>query len=160
MNFWGDGIWHKVRLTIPVEIFTAMNKSSITFAELMQSLEEWEEWRNKTLQTNIGSGTQFLSCGNNLFAFSVYKDEFCVWDESGNTSVLHCGIDSSNVPSKDFIDQLHETLNNYNNGICRCSDCGIGMTKDDVAGRYFAGIYCKNCWDKEWKAIEAAETYA
>lgn len=159
MNFWGDGIWQKVRLIMPVEMFVAMSKSSVTFTELEQSLEEWQEWRNKTLQTNIGNQTQFLSCKNNLFAFSVYKNEFCVWNESGSISVLHCSIDNNSAPSKHFIDQLYEKLNNYNDGIYHCSDCGVSITKNDIAGRYFAGIYCKNCWNREWKTVEAAETY-
>ncbi len=157
MNFWGNRIWDKVRLIMPVEIFKEMNRSAITFAELRQSLKEWEDWRNKTLQINIGSSTHFLSYGDNLFDFSIYKDEFCVWDENGTTSVLHCRIDNSSVPSKEFIDQLYEKLNNYNNGIFTCSDCGAKITS--VAGRYFAGIYCKNCWERKWKAVEAAETY-
>lgn len=157
MNFWGSGIWDEVRLIIPIETFDAMYKSDITFAELQKGLEEWQDWRNKTLQINIGNSTQFISCGDNLFAFSVHKDEFYIWNERGSTSVLSCRIDGNNTPSKDFIDRLYEKLNDYNNGVFTCSDCGAKITS--VAGRYFSGIYCKDCWKRKWKAVESAETY-
>ena len=63
-----------------------------------------------------------------------------------------------------FINELHEYGYNtyyedYSHEIIRCSDCEVAMSKDEIAGRYFAGVYCSDCWERKWKAIEAAETY-
>jgi len=38
------------------------------------------------------------------------------------------------------------------NGLLPCCDCGIVMTKTDVAGSRFAGRYCPICWAKYQKA--------
>jgi formamidopyrimidine-DNA glycosylase len=47
----------------------------------------------------------------------------------------------------------------YGRGYVRCSDCETKIKTSEIAGRYFAGVYCKDCWDGKWKAIEAKENY-
>lgn len=44
-------------------------------------------------------------------------------------------------------------------GIISCSGCGEDIKEEDVAGNYFAGRYCKNCWETKYKKIEASENY-
>lgn len=41
-----------------------------------------------------------------------------------------------------------------------CSDCDKLIEFEDVAGRYFSGLFCEPCWEETWKEVEARETYA
>ena len=58
--------------------------------------------------------------------------------------------------------QIHvnDVLDRYSRGYIVCSDCGTEHKREEIKkNRCSAGIYCDNCWNKKWKAIEAKETY-
>lgn len=159
LNFWGNRIYRDVRLVLPAEIFSEMRRGDVTFNDLEQNLEEWLKWRNKTLQTNIGNNSQFLSYKGYSFSFSIYCQEFCLWDEKGATSFGSYEIKNDEPPTNEFIDWLNKKLQNYDKGIINCSDCDKEMKRREIAGRYFAGVYCKDCWESKWRAVEATEDY-
>ena len=86
--------------------------------------------------------------------------EVTLWADNGRT-VLFCNEDfdcfeSDIIP---LVDEIFEVIEDKENGIIRCSDCGKKISVNEIAGHYFAGSYCKHCWDTKWKAIEAKETY-
>ncbi len=54
---------------------------------------------------------------------------------------------------------LFVALDLFDEGKAHCSDCKNIMVMAEMGGRYFGGIYCQSCWDREWKAVEAKETY-
>ena len=93
-----------------------------------------------------------------IFIFEIYGNEVHLWNESGITSLYRKNIDK-NSSFLDIYEQLKHTMDLYNNGIIYCSDCGKEMKIEEVAGRYFAGLYCRECWEREWKEKEARETY-
>jgi hypothetical protein len=61
--------------------------------------------------------------------------------------------------SADCLKRIDKCLNDYMRGFINCSDCKKQIKKSDIAGRYFAGVYCKDCWEGKWEATEAKETY-
>lgn len=151
--------WKKVRFVMSPDVFWKMNKEDIPFAKLETTLDKWIDLRNKFQHSNIGHGSQYLFYEDKFFTFSVYEYEFCLWDEWGSTSLLNCKIDGKSPPTKEFVTQLFERLDDYINNICCCSGCAVKLKKDEIAGRYYAGIYCKDCWDSKWRDIEAADDY-
>ena len=95
--------------------------------------------------------------------------ELIVWADLGNTSLytstFSCKWDEK-IPSN-VIQELEKVIKDYVQGLIPCSDCGRKVEKSKV-GRYFAGIYCPECWsgvtgkykDKGgWRKIEVQETY-
>ena len=54
---------------------------------------------------------------------------------------------------------MSKAAKEYTKGIVYCSGCGKEIQKKDIAGRYLAGVYCADCWEQTYKAIEAKETY-
>jgi len=55
--------------------------------------------------------------------------------------------------------EIYTAIDDFTRGVVQCSHCGTKIKKEEVAGRYFAGVYCTECWEGKYKAIEARETY-
>lgn len=91
--------------------------------------------------------------------FNIYR--YNLWDSVGNThlsdGVFAC--DSDKPIPQNIQKEIAEAAKKFDNGIVACSDCGEEIKKAEAGGRYFAGVYCQECWDSEWKAREAKETY-
>ena len=92
------------------------------------------------------------------FAFGIYDNQFCLWHE-GHDSLGEKKINMNSTPDEKFIKWVDEKINNKIEGKINCSDCGKLINEKEIAGRYFAGLYCKDCWERTWKEIEAKETY-
>ena len=102
-----------------------------------------------------------------LFTIQFHKQRntntwsWAMWDACGHSSI---GKGSFTVSldqpmPKNTIKTIVQLCDDYNHNIIRCSGCGNHINRDDIAGRYFAGVYCQHCWDTKYKAIETAETY-
>ena len=59
----------------------------------------------------------------------------------------------------EFIKWIEKVTDDYLKGVVKCSDCKKTILESEIAGRYFAGIYCEDCWNSKWKKIEEKETY-
>ena len=112
-----------------------------------------------------------------LFSLAVYKQntvydyEINVWDYKGLPSICvnKFHIDNFDDPiPKNIIDELQVATEKYSKGFVQCSDCGNEISIENAGGRYFAGIYCIDCWlgstgEKKgiggWKYIESQESY-
>jgi hypothetical protein len=44
-------------------------------------------------------------------------------------------------------------------GVIPCSECSTKIKTHEVAGRWFAGVYCKECWEGGIKQQEAKQNY-
>lgn len=154
----GARIWDKTNLLLPVEIFEEMKRLNVSFKELDNIIDSHTEWRNKAFGINIGHSCVKLVTNGMEFAFSVTGD-FTIWDSKGSTALGTYDIVTNASPTKEFIDWLHQIIDDYSHKIIHCSDCGKPLPDGKCAGRYFAGVYCKDCWEREWRAIEAAEDY-
>ena len=76
--------------------------------------------------------------------------------EHGTDAIIVCGTtgESATMPDYEHISVVEYCVKKVN-----CSACDKEITYNEIAGRYFAGIYCKECWENKYKEIEAKETY-
>lgn len=125
------------------------------------------KWDNKTNQV-----LQILS-GGSMFSFSVtimhFKGqsrnwELSFWDVTGSVSLHNTSFpvvdEDTDVIPKEKFDTIIEILKDYSKGFIRCSKCKTRIPVSEIAGSYFAGRYCDECWNKRgMKEIEAKETY-
>lgn len=154
----GARIWDKSNLLLPVEIFDEMKRLNVNFKELDDIIDSYIEWRNEAFGINIGHSCVKLVANNMKFVFSVTRD-FTIWDSDGSTTLGGYDIDCNAPPTSEFMDWLYQIIDDYSHKIIHCSDCGRSLPNGNHAGRYFAGVYCKDCWERKWRAIEAAEDY-
>ena len=99
--------------------------------------------------------------------------EVTIWDYKGNSTVGVWGKKYESDEDKltrEEIRDVKKRLEEYSHHIQHCSDCGSTMPPDktiiktdehqkEYGGQYFTGRFCKDCWERKWKAIEAKETY-
>jgi len=99
--------------------------------------------------------------------------EITIWDYKGNSTVGVWHKPYTSNDDKLTIDEIvdiKKRLEEYTYHIQHCSDCQSTMPSDksirktenhqkEYGGQYFAGRYCKDCWERKYKAIEAKETY-
>lgn len=64
------------------------------------------------------------------------------------------------IPS-DILKTMINLCELWISGRIHCSDCKKVTDADGARKRhYFAGRYCQSCWNRKWKAVEAAESYS
>ncbi len=109
-----------------------------------------------------GYGTEFafmLSKHTHMTTKETWYD-LSVWDSLGHTSVISGIVPEDICERRDFVKKVLDTSELFTMGKLHCSDCGKVVNYQEVSGnRYFAGIYCNDCWERKWKAIEAKENY-
>lgn len=124
-------------------------------------------WDNKTSQV-----LQIVS-GGSMFAFSVTLNnhkgkskywELTFWDVSGNISVFATTTpvidEETDIIPKEKLETIVKNLLDYSNGYIRCTRCKKQIKQSEIAGQYFAGKYCDDCWNNGGvKEQEARETY-
>ena len=162
----GESIWSDNQLLLSANIFKEMNRCEVTFKQLAEFKEEYIKFRNNFFKGSPCNTEIYLQRNGNKFAFSIYypsnslatKGEFNLWYE-GHEALGECEIDEKSVPGENFIKWLDEKISNKLEGKINCSDCGKIISEKEIAGRYFAGQYCKECWEGKWKEIESKETY-
>ena len=94
-----------------------------------------------------------------IFKLGIYRDSIAIWDEKGTTSLGEIQYDKESTTFNEVYNYLHNIMDEYCKGLIHCSDCEKLIPMKDVAGHYFAGSYCRDCWERKWKEIEAKETY-
>lgn len=99
--------------------------------------------------------------------------EITLWDYHGSVTV---GVwkkkyeSDSDCLTNDEIRDIKKRLDEFSYHVLHCSDCQSTMPSDETikktehhekeyGGQYFAGHFCKDCWERKWKAIEAKENY-
>lgn len=144
----------------PVNIFKSMRDSNWTFQQLKDFLFEFVEFRNKLLGSHYANQEVYLMRENRRFAFyfSSVNDTFKLWDDYSRF-LGEFKINSKDIPSVEFIKWIEKVTDDYLRGVVKCSDCKKTILENEIAGRYFAGIYCEDCWNSKWKKIEEKETY-
>lgn len=175
-NTFGNYIWQGTWLTLPLypwfddktkqvytrNIFKVMQEFEVTFVELKEMLDSYVKWRNDTFGRHCNNDEYYLMRENKRFAFTVainpQDNVFCLWDDFSQ-SLGSCKVDIKKPPSDGFIYWIENITKEYCDGDIHCSSCGQQIKQKEIAGRYFAGIYCKDCWESKYKDIEAKETY-
>jgi formamidopyrimidine-DNA glycosylase len=97
-----------------------------------------------------------LSKARNTNVFTLH-----VWEHMGQQSIGNVSfeVDGGGHANQNTFSGIKSRMDSWSEGFVRCSGCGEKIERDKIAGRYFAGVYCQNCWDTKYKAIEAKETY-
>lgn len=158
-NF-GDFFWNDMWLCFPSYIFKIMQKKSVTFEEFKKMLDGYIHSRKLIFKTSCDNSNYYIVRNNIRFCFGIYSGNFSLWDETGMRSLGHYNINNNEIPSDQFIDWIEQVTKNFCDGLVPCSDCKKIIPKEKIAGHYFAGIYCDDCWNHHgWKEKEANETY-
>lgn len=170
-----DSIWQGFSFNFPIypwfnettrqvynkNIFREMVITETTWGQLDEMLEDFKNLRNKYIGYNLGNSSNYLVRENKRFIFSNHGGLFSLWDDF-DQSLGHFSLGKNyknEVPSEEFIKWIEKVTKEYCEGVVHCSDCGREIKKSEIAGRYFAGIYCKDCWKSKWRETEAKETY-
>lgn len=99
---------------------------------------------------------EYLSGGrtNNLYVLTLWSYN----DHSLGHFILK---DKYCIENKDVVlDKVAKRTERFSQGYVPCSNCEKEeKIKDIEKNRYFAGIYCNECWERKYKAIEAKENY-
>ena len=151
-------------VVFPFSILQSSIKLNASWEDILELINSFVRCRNDILGYNFGNGMSKIMYKNTLFTFSVHIQsnghvDVTFWDINGTTSVF-------NITSKDLlvtdkqVNEIQKRLENYCNNIVECSECHkeLQMGKD-IAGTYYAGVYCRDCWESKWKAIEARDNY-
>lgn len=169
----GDEIWQGVWLTLPLypwfneetrqvyscNIFRSMQTHNITFEQLEQILNKWTDIRNELFGKHCHNREVYLVRENLRFAFMALKDgEFIIWNDF-SYKLGSYKIDFYDIPSDEFIKWVDKITLDYCNDKIVCSGCNKKINKKDIAGRIFAGIYCKDCWETKYKEEESKINY-
>lgn len=154
----GKSLWSEIIMQLPLRIFAVMKQEKVPFKKLKDIKDNWVEFRNEQFGSNVINNTERIEYKNYFFKFGIYNNEFTIWDNDDKFLGSFC-IKIGNPPTEGFIKWINRIAEEYIAGIVHCSDCGREIKKNEIAGRYFAGIYCKECWDREWAEREARETY-
>ena len=86
------------------------------------------------------------------YSISYYKGKVCFWVQNGFTNL------ESDIPLENALDVLSETMSNYEKGYIKCAECGKLVSLEEVEyHRYYAALFCNDCWNNKWKAIRAKD---
>ncbi len=165
-RFGGGIVWQENQLLLSSEIFKQMSKYKVTFKQLAEFCEKYIEFRNSFFVGSPCNSEIYLQKHGKKFAFAIFypgkhltkHGEFNLWHETYD-SLGEYNIDENMTPDENFIEWLDNKINNFIGGKINCSDCGKIISNEEVAGKYFAGQYCEECWERTWREIEAKETY-
>ena len=110
---------------------------------------------------NIGSiSTRVSNIYGYEFVFSIYGKDLFLWDHSGGTEIGKVSLDDDLKVRKEQLNKMVRLTESFTNGIIECGLCDKEINyQENRNHRYYAGIYCPECWSSEIKAIEAKEDY-
>lgn len=151
-------IWRDTKMIIPHYVFKTMRDKKIPFSKLCDLRKKWVTFRNTEIGDDYANDTTYLEYKGHFFSFLIIESKFLLWGEN-SINLGDYNIVEKDYPSYDFVRWLDDRLEKSIKGIYHCSDCKKEMKKNEIAGRYFAGIYCRDCWEREWKEREEQETY-
>jgi hypothetical protein len=72
------------------------------------------------------------------------------WIDGGRTAITHIGTPTASIMEIDGLlrGALASTWALVDEGRVHCASCSEILTRDRVAGRHFAGVFCDHCWAK------------
>lgn len=162
------GSWPQSCLFDPKIVFhyTEFQKFLATPEYFAQELENLKKYIDDVTGYHWGNGYfRFSNIYGDEFAFQIYPMKFkpgsvdlSVWDAMGGTAIAHALIVPGDPTNE--IGRVIKTSEEFTQGIIHCSGCQKPIEYAQVKKqRYFAGIYCDECWNSKYKAIEANENY-
>lgn len=144
-----DGMWMHLNVTLPISIFSRMNKHGFTFQDLKNVMSEFHETRNKFISANIGNTGFHFTKQDTQFTIAIRTYRVTVWDSTGDMLLGEKLTDSINsVPTTEFVEWIEDLTDDYIKGTVYCSDCGAPVDLHHIPCRQYAGVYCKECAKK------------
>lgn len=151
-------------IVFPFYMFHRALQINMSWSDILELVERFKSARNEILGYNLGNGMSKLQYRDKIFTFSIYinpktnDNEVCFWNDLGTTSIYSIFMKDTKITEQQ-IELIEQHLIDYCDGIVKCSECGKKLIKEEIAGRYYAGVYCKHCWETKWEAIEARDNY-
>jgi hypothetical protein len=104
-----------------------------------------------------GEAALYRNIYGDLFFVNVLPSGIHVWSVNGGDAIVTIAA----TTTSEILRTLEDRTREYSSGVLRCADCGTPMRRfsEEIAGQYFAGRYCKSCWEREWRGRAARETY-
>lgn len=130
----------------------------------MKVITGYQYDNGKVLWTNI-YGDPFSIMVSETKKGKSIKDEsdymLSVWLFNGSFSLGEKPFKAkyNNKLPADVYKWLMNITENFHNGLFNCSGCQEKTLISEIAGQFYAGRYCKKCWETKYKAIEAKENY-
>lgn len=81
--------------------------------------------------------------------------EVLVYNMNGNEIIYKENV-TVNDDLHDVTHRIANKLIKYMNGLIECAGCHDGIQKEAVAGKIYAGSFCKECWEEKGYKQEAA----
>lgn len=95
-----------------------------------------------------------------LFRMGIFRDSVRIWGSNGLIFLGKIDVQDKNKPPIwEEIHTLFGFMEDFLNGKVHCSDCGKLIKKKKIAGRFFTGVYCRDCWESKWREQANKETY-
>lgn len=105
----------------------------------------------------------FTNSYNDEFQFLIYRNthtdnvRFAFYDKKG-TCLFNEVIPKTN--RDEFINDIFRISDLRSKGKMYCSDCKTIMDYEENRSHvYFGGLYCSDCWEREWKVIATNQNY-
>lgn len=134
-------------------VYSAHDLRPLTFDEIAEAMDFDP---NRKAYYKNAFGELFVVLVSKRLAPTIYATT--IWNVSGSTAlgrIATCDVD-------EMLRFIERRAVDWSSGYVYCSECGAKMRRFnsvDIGGRYFAGAYCRHCWEGKWRAVEARETY-
>lgn len=163
------------KLITPAIIIDYRTLRDVSIWQLIYSNKNLKYYENIFKEVvNFGlanSHCYFSNCNGMLFSFHLTMSSLTVWDSTDNRCLFKESWqevkDTGNYASKhydatipkDVFDRMENICNLYVKGQIPCSKCDKALYHNEIAGTFYAGSYCSDCWENGVKQAEANENY-
>ena len=127
--------------------------------ELFNEIRDKFQRNFESIKSYNTSGIIRKEIDGHKFSLLFSRSEIVVWAYNGNLTIGEVKYDYEKGFNEEQFSPIYEAITNFLSGFIHCSDCGKLIKREEVAGHFYAGSYCKDCWEGKWKAIEARENY-
>jgi hypothetical protein len=169
-----DDLRTKITPAIIIDINTLRDVSIWQLTQSTKNLEYFENIFKEVVNFKWGNRSQFFSNSTGmLFKFRLTQTDIQVWDCNGKM-IFEAGFPDrfngakkfdTDRPNYDAVlpleiyNKMNEACSDYVRGMIACSKCETKILKTAVAGHFYAGSYCSDCWENGVKQQEARENY-
>ena len=154
--------------------YQTLGKTSIwQLTESAKSLSYYENIFKEIVNFSWGNSSQYFSnCNGMLFSFRLSQTNIIVWDTKSK-QVFEANFPDEFKPKtfpedcpnydaimpKAVFDAMIEAVDLYAAGKIKCSKCATLLFFNEVAGTFYAGSYCGDCWEGGVRQQELREKY-
>ena len=148
---------------VPVLVFSFQTLSKFfleDLSELSKTMEELRiksrdatsyQWDNRNFRISNSYGTEFK--------FSLNGNNINLWDMH-DFEVFQDELPKNLEERKTMLNKIGKLMSDYDKGFINCSECKKQIKLAECeSNRFYAGIYCNDCWEGGVRQQEARENY-